>query len=224
MTSTSTETRDFLVTGTIKNIAALIEACDFPQDAYFLAEQLPQHVIANSQRQDLLQFIDVNELKKRNTSEDTSKHIDVASYGTGRIFCSTFELRWNRDQRTGKTQAVYLGSREPASLGLVFAEDGQKSLGQQEDLAKLIKRVRTYYLFGTTLDTSLDGRRIEQMGLPQENGRRYYAEVRIPRLLHYPRVENAGNNRRVQLAVCEYVDEMTGSARLFRFQGLKAAE
>ncbi len=228
MTTTSAETRDFLVAGTIKDIAALIEACDFPQDAYFLAEQLPQRVIAKEQRQALLQFIDVNELKARNASGDPSRRIDPASYGTGRIFCSEFELRWNRDQRTGKTRAVYLGSQKPEERGIVFDEISQKSDGngqeQAEDLANLIRQERRYYLFGTTLDTSLDGKRIEQMGLSQENGRRYYAEVRIPRLLLYPRIKNAGNSRRVQLVAYEYVDKETGSVRLFRFQKLEAAE
>jgi hypothetical protein len=39
--------------------------------------------------------------------------------------------------------------------------------------------------------------------------------------LRYPAPEGAV---RVQLAVCEYVDEATSKVELFRFQGLKAAE
>jgi hypothetical protein len=229
MTTRSEETRDFLVAGTIKDIAALIEACDFPPQTYVLAEQLPQHVIAKEQRQELLQFIDVNELKARNASGDPARRIDVAGYGTGRIFCSAFELRWSRDQRTGKVRAIYLGSRKPEEVGIVFDEISQTSDENSErkppeDLAKLRRQERTYYLFGTTLDTSLDGKRMEQMHLTQENGWRYYAEVRIPRLLRYPRVDDPRKERRVRLVVCEYVDKETDSVKLFRFQKLEAAE
>lgn len=229
MTTTSEETRDFLVTGTIKDIAALIETCDILQDAYFLAEQLPQRVIEQSERQKLLQFIKVNELKARNASGDQARRIDVAGYGTGRIFCPDFELRWSRDQRTGKIRAVYLGSRKPEEVGIVFDEisgtsDENGERKPPEDPAKLARQKRTYYLFGTTLDTSPDGKRLEQMGLSQEDGQRYYAEVRIPRLLRYPMPKNTGDKRRVQLVVYEYVDKETGSVRLFRFRKLEAAE
>ena len=224
MTTTSEETRDFLLAGTIKDLAALIEACDFPENAYFLAEQLPQRVISQEQRQDLLQFARVSDLKRRNAPADADKaKIDPALYTSGRIFCENFELRWSKNQRTGETQVVYLGEEERTLPGLEPARDLDQLRTEIQGLEKK-PGSRSYYLFGTTLDTSLDGRRMEQMGLTQEDGRRYYAEVRIPRLLRYPRVDNPRKERRVQLVVCEYVEKETSSVKLFRFQKLAAAE
>jgi hypothetical protein len=224
MTTTSEETRDFLLAGTIKDIAALIEACDFPPKTYFLAEQLPQHVIAQEQRQELLQFARVSDLKRRNAPADADKaKIDPALYTSGRIFCQEFELRWSTNQRTGETQVVYLGEEERTLPGLEPA----RNLGQLRTHIKGLEKKpgsKTYYLFGTTLETSLGGERLQQMGLSQEEGWRYYAEVRIPRLLRYPRVDNPRKEQRVQLVVCEYVDKETGSVKLFRFQDLRAAQ
>lgn len=228
MTTTSTETRDFLSAGTVGDIAALIEACDFPDGAYFLAEQLPREVIPASQRQELLQFARVSDLKKRNEPAGSGDaKIDPALYTSGRIFCQEFELRWNYNQRAGETQVVYLGEQERALPGLKPAKN-LDSL--REELRALEKKSKSghYYLFGTTLDTSGKGERIQQMGLAngqeEDKERRYYAEVRIPRLLRYPRLDEESGKRRVQLVVCEYVDEKTGSTRLFRFQKLEVAE
>jgi hypothetical protein len=224
MTTTSEETRDFLLAGTIKDIAALIEACDFPENAYFLAELLPQRVISQEQRQDLLRFARVSDLKRRNAPADADKaKIDPALYTSGRIFCENFELRWSKNQRTGETQVVYLGEEARTFPGLEPARDLDRL---RTDIQGLEKKPgsRSYYLFGTTLETSLGGERLQQMGLSQEDGWRYYAEVRIPRLLRYPRVNAPRNVRRVQLVVCEYVDKETGSVKLFRFQDLRAAQ
>jgi hypothetical protein len=224
MTTTSEETRDFLLAGTIKDLAALIEACDLPESAYFLAEQSPQRVITQEQRQDLLQFARVSDLKRRNAPAASGKaNIDPALYTSGRIFCENFELRWSKNQRTGETQVVYLGEEERTLPGLEPARELDRLRREIKGLAKK-PGSRSYYLFGTTLETSLDGERLTQMGLTQEDERRYYAEVRIPRLLRYPSVEHSPKERRVQLVVCEYVEKETGSVKLFRFQKLEAAE
>lgn len=227
MTTSNTETLDFLAAGTVEDIAALIEACEFPQDAYFLAEQLPQHVIAQEQRQELLQFARVSDLKKKNDSMSShGAKIDPALYTSGRIFCQKFELRWNYNQRTRETQVVYLGEEERTLPDLKPAKNLDSLRTELRALEKKAKSGH-YYLFGTTLDTSLNGERIQQMGLVEEQRDadwRYYAEVRIPRLLRYPKPDNAGNKRRVRLVVCEYFERGTGSVRLFRFQKLEAAE
>ena len=45
------ETDEILSTGSVTNLAELIKACAFPKKAFFLAEQLPSHIIKHEQRQ-----------------------------------------------------------------------------------------------------------------------------------------------------------------------------
>ncbi|HEY1350599.1 MAG TPA: CRISPR-associated protein Csx19 [Ktedonobacteraceae bacterium] len=227
MAVTKTETRDFLHAGMVKDIAALIEACDFPPDAFFLGEQLPWKVIEASRRQELLQFAYVGELKRQNVPDAANNAgIDPAQYTSGRVFCSQFELRWHKKPQSDETQVVYLGEQDQTLPGLLPASD----LAELRTELQTLERGASarYYLFGTTLDTSREGQRLlKQMGLPdeQKDGQaRYYAEIRIPRLLRYPRLDSPGEKQRVRLVVCEYREKETGSVRLFRFQRIEAAE
>lgn len=217
MTSIETKVCDFLQAGRVKDIAALIEVCDLPQDAFFLAEQIPREAINATGRQELLQFARVSMLKKHNTAG-----IDPACYTSGRVFCPQFELRWHTDSHTGETRVVYLGEQERPLPGLIEATDLKKL---REELRTLKKTGDArYYLFGTTLDTSPEGRQLlKQRDLDNKELWRYYAEMRIPRLLRYPSVGESGGKRRVQLTVCEYIEQETGSVRLFRFQKLEPA-
>jgi hypothetical protein len=218
MTATEIGIHDFLYAGTTKDIAALIEACNFPSQAFFLAEQMPQEPVALSQRQELLQCVCVSELKKPGSD---GPGLEPARYTSGRVFCPHSELRWQTSSRTGEVQVVYLGEHMCALPDLVPASD---LAVLQAELPTLEKKPASYYLFGTTLDTSPEGQRLlEQMDLTHDQGR-YYAEVRIPRLLRYPRLADAGEKRRVQVIVCEYREKETGSIRLFRFQDIQAAE
>lgn len=218
MRATESETHDFLQAGTGTDIAALIAACDFPPQAFFLAEQMPQEPIALSERQQLLQCASFSDLKQ---PASNNAGLDPAKYTSGRVFCPHCELRWQTSSRTGELRVVYLGERERSLPDLVQAAD---LAALQEDLQMLEKKTASYYLFGTTLDTSDEGQRLlRQMDAVHDQGR-YYAEVRIPRLLRYPRLADAGEKRRVQVIVCEYREQKTGSVRLFRFQDIQAAE
>ncbi len=191
-------TEEILCTGPVRDVAALIKAGDFPRDAYFLAERLPQQVIVDPQeRQDLLRFARLHEVIDDNV---------IADYTSGRVFDQDFELRWEKDA-DGGYKVVYLG-KERSIPGLEKDDKELKKL----DRSKLLKH---YYLFGEYLNKE----RLESMGIEPEEG--YYAEVRIPRLLRYPALKGA---RRVQLTVCEYIDKETGRVGLFRFQGLQPAE
>lgn len=191
-------TEEILCTGPVRDVAALIRAGDFPQDAYFLAERLPQQVIVDpQQRQDLLRFA-----RLRDISDDN----DIARYTSGRVFDQDFELRWEKDA-DGSYKVVYLGN-ERSIPGLKKDEEELKKLDRS-------KEPKHYYLFGEYLNKE----KLESMGIEPEEG--YYAEVRIPRLLRYPAPKGA---RRVQLTVYEYIDKETGRVSLFRFQGLQAAE
>jgi hypothetical protein len=187
-------TKDTLYSGPVDNIVMLIADCNFLQDAYVLVEELPQRVIEKKERQSLLRFARI------------SGGVDLAQYTSGRVFDQHAELRWEKDS-DGKYHVVYLGTeRELRELKK-----------DEEELKKLKKheKPKYYYLFGEYLDAQ----KLENMGIESEEG--YYAEVRIPRLLRYPAPTGA---RRVQLVVCEYLDKDTNDLKLFRFQGLRAAE
>ena len=98
------ETGEILSTGSIKNLAGLIKACDFPEEALFLAEQLPSHIVYQDQRQDLLRFAHLGDVK------------NAQDYTSGRIFSQTFELRWEKES-AGNYQVVYFGTdREISEL------------------------------------------------------------------------------------------------------------
>ncbi len=184
-----------LCTGRVENITTFIADCHFPPGTLFLAERLPDRVVTRAKdRQALLLF----------TKFDA--HIPFAEYTSGRIFHRDFELRW--EQEHGKTQVVYLGTREQR-LPSDLIEQDQKLNNCQ---------TRYYYLFGTRLKSE----QLERIGVPVEERDFAFAEVRIPRLLLYP-VPKDGRQR-VRLAVCEYLHETTGKVELFRFQGLETVE
>jgi len=190
-------TKDTLYSGPVDNIAMLIAECNFLQDAYVLVEELPQRVIEKKERQSLLRFARL------------SDGVDLAQYTSGRVFDQHAELRWEKDS-DGKYHVVYLGmERELREL--------KKDEKDQQELDSLEKSKEPgyYYLFGEYLNED----KLTHMGIESEEG--YYAEVRIPRLLRYPAPTGA---RRVQLVVCEYLDKDTNELKLFRFQGLRAAE
>ncbi len=176
--------------GAVGDITRLLAETHFPDDAYFVGEQQPQHVISRpKERQALLLFAQYN------------RALPFADYTAGRIFHQDFELRWERED--GETRVVYVGTEQyhPASLEFARNVEMQKPV--------------YYYLFGERLRPN----ELERIGPPAQEGD--FAEVRIPRLLHYP-VQSQG--RRVLLAVSQSLDPDNGSVTLFRFQGIEARE
>lgn len=206
MADATLDRREALYTGTTTDLAALIAACAFPPTAFFLAEQLPQRVITDQQeRQDLLRFARVSEL---------GSDLNPALYTSGRIFCQEFELRWDQQQEPGKIYLVYSGSED------IWPERISGYAAWKKRLSFTKRAQREYYLFGEALARE----RLTRMGLEESATAWYYAEVRIPRLLRYPRLPDHLSKRRVQLAVYEYLDEKTEAVDWFRFQDLKVVE
>ncbi len=181
----------------VENIATFIATCHFSQDAYVLVELLPQQIVDNKERQNLVRFARL------------SDDVDLAHYTTGRVFNEQAEVRWEKIDE-GLYHVMYLGD-ERNIAGLKKDE----KLQQELDNLERAKEPKNYYLFGEYLDAE----KLTKMGIQPEEG--YYAEVRIPRLLRYPAPAGA---RRVQLQVREYIDKDTLAVKLFRFQGLKPAE
>jgi hypothetical protein len=218
------ETAEIICTGPVTNLAELIEVCDFPEEALFLAEQLPSNIVKQEQRQDLLRFAYLGDVK------------NAQDYTSGRIFSEAFELRWEKENG-GDYQVVYFGTdREIVGLTRLYELHREKESeekyqvvylrpegkiseldwGEQEqkNIRHYKADTKRYYLFGEHLEASqLQNMKIE----PASKGNSYYATVRIPRLLLYPRQSGA---RRLQLLVREYLDEATSRVRLFRFQDL----
>ncbi len=200
---------EMLYSGSVDDLVSLIHKCQFPSDALILAESLPQHVVDAKKRRELLLFAEF----------DTNW--PFASYTSGRVFHRDFELRWEKNN--GKLQVVYLGiERELPEL--------EKSTLKLEPMGQL----KYYVLFGKRLGNRLSTKELEQIGVPEVERDFIFAELRIPRLLHYPVKKD--NRERVRLAVREYVEAPTdkkesqgkeqiiGPVVLFRFQGLETME
>lgn len=207
---TTSDAHEVFYTGATTDLAALLAVCPWPSNAFFLAERLPMQVITDPQeRQDLLRFARVSELQAQGQDG-----INPALYTSGRIFCPEFELRWDQQQEPGQIRLVYSGSEEAWSTFPAL------QAACKSDVVFLTNPVRrAYYLFGE----SLTSERAKNMGLEESDDSWYYAEVRIPRLLRYPKLDNAKNRRRVKLAVYEYLDE-AGTVNWFRFQKLDAED
>jgi hypothetical protein len=151
-------TQEMRATGTTQDIAGFITQCQFPADAFLLVEQMPQHVVSDDERQDLLCFALLGD------------NLDVTPYTSGRVFSRAFELRWERDAET--TRVVYLGARRELPALQEPQQETFEPVGEKR-----------YYLFGTRLDQD----DLDTMGIePDGKDYPYYAEVRIPRLLRYP--------------------------------------
>jgi hypothetical protein len=195
-------TEEVLYTGSVTDIAGLVESCHFSTESYVLVERQPKTIVGERERQALLCFARLKD------------GIDIGSYTSGRVFNRHFELRWEQDTVTqGQISVVYLGGeRELPSLmkskWTVQPEDDDKE--------------RKYYLFGERLDLDKQSK----MGIEPQEG--YYAETRVPRLLRYPPLKQEHQPQRLQLVAREYrlFDPEKGreEGRTYRFLDLKAAK
>ena len=179
-----------LYTGSVTNIARLIEACNFPPEAFVLVERAPRLVIDNPQkRRDLLRL------------GCLSDGVDTGSYTSGRVFNPDFELRWEQDAvKEGEISVVYIG----AVLNVPgLTKSGEHTLlPVREEKRENEHTEPQYYLFGERLDED----KLSKMALKPEHGSVYYAETRIPRLLLYPEIRKKDGKLpdRLQVVVREY--------------------
>jgi hypothetical protein len=188
-------TTDLLLGGYVqnKNFSSFIKAFTVPHDTttLMLMESQPRYIVQPEQRRDLLLF---SEFKA-----DT----DFAPYTSGRIFHAYGELRWER--HSSQVQVVYTGDAQYAP---------ELPPNEPQTLKECERVIRNYLLFGKRLEEP-QRLRIGSAAQPGD-----FAEVRIPRLLRYPTLPELANAQRIQLAVCEYMDQITGVNVAYRFQGL----
>jgi hypothetical protein len=173
----------------------LLAQCSFlreEQEVTFLGEIQPQRFITPKERQDLICIV----------SFDASiPHTTYSRYTTGRIFNQNFELRWQQEYEY--LWVVYLG----ATQAIPYLN--------QPIVVEKVPDQKKYFLFGRRLTPE----RIKEIGYPAREGD--FAEVRIPRLLHYP-VPAKGTY--VQIEVQEYLDPATDMVAFYRFRQLLSTE
>jgi hypothetical protein len=188
--------KEILLSGELTETALreLIVRETFLHEGYFLGERLPQEVMDDPQkRQNLLYF---EHYKRYNNQKP------MTYYTSGRIFANDFELRWERDEATWRV--IYLG----VARNLVPLEEVPGiTLGTV--------RTKHYYLFGQRL------RQNQIQGIPGDSD--FFAEARIPRLLHYPSGQAGEKKERACLKVYEYLDTR-GQVQAFRFVQPEGAE
>lgn len=179
---------------TVDDFPQFVADCEFLPSAFVLIERLPQQVITKTiELRDLLRFTHFNQ------------DISFVDYTSGRVFDEHAELRWEKQGNT--MQVVYLGSKERTQVLLNY------KLEESHELDKLKPGIeKKYFLFGERVNAE-DLKKIGMVARPGD-----FAEVRIPRLLHYPVPQN--EQRYVRLVVREYFDEQSRLV-LFRFQDLK---
>jgi len=131
--------------------------------------------------------------------EHFDPNFNLTSYTSGRIFHEQGELLWERHQ--ANVQIVYTGHTawQPDLLPTT----------QPSTLNAYTLKDREYLLFGKRLDS-------KQHPSAQAGD---FAEVRIPRLLHYPHPPELANKDRLRLVVCEYIDSATAVTVAYRFKG-----
>lgn len=208
--------QELLLAGTLTQDAfnTCITAWTAPsgQDSYMLLERQPREVITPDKRRDLLHFDFFN------------PRFDFTLYTSGRIFHEAGELRWERQQSdiyivyTGDTQyqpsASLLQDMHTEPLD-AYIKTGNGSASETEEVQTKKEIEPGFLLFGKRLN-----RRERDLIGPIVQTGNYYAEVRIPRLLHYPLTEKQSHTERVELLVHEYVHPTTGANVAFRFVGL----
>jgi hypothetical protein len=179
---------------TAEEMEQVVAHCHFSQDALFMAEQLPTHLINKQERLDLLRFIHYK------------SDLSCAKYTSGRIFQEDRELRWEKQGE--KLRVVYVGAAKSE------AELRDDHLRPNTVLSTLEKKLAYYYLFGERLRRN----DLDKMGKSVQEGD--FAVVRIPRILRYPVAKN--NKRYARLIVCEYREPETDRVALFRFHNVEA--
>lgn len=190
-------TEELLVGGSVphNDFAALIKTYKIPDGAVtlMLLEIQPRNVVEPKARQGLLLF------------ERFNPEFDFEPYTSGRIFHGQGELRWER--RQADIQVVYTGDTEYKPE---LNDSKERRLGAYDSVT------RSYFLFGKRLS---DGQ-LKHIDPATQPGDFAFAEVRIPRLLRYPTLEELKGAERIRLAICEYIDRTTGANIAYRFKKL----
>lgn len=132
---------------------------------------------------------------------DASENIET--YERGRIFHNKFELRW--EKQVGVFVIVYIG--ETIELPIPH---------NIKSLSDFVIQNEKYYLWGEKMPAAA----LKLMNQPEAIN--VFLEIQIPRLLHYP-VLNQTGKKRVKISVRHYLNPETGDLEFYRFRHLEVA-
>lgn len=173
------------LTPTITNLA-------WPDPSYIYLERVPGSWLDDSQR------------KNGICLEKFDPTTSFTNWERGRVFCETFELRWEKQDAVFQT--VYVGP-PIALLGFTLATELDLN-------GKQARQPRYYYLWGNRVPAN----QLADVGETKKPGSEVFIEFQVPRVLRYP-VSTQAN--RVKLKVCEYFEPFSGTLIHSRFQGLE---
>ncbi len=183
-----------------EKLQRLIHDCTFQNTARFLGEQLPQHLIDDQKRSNLLLF----------TWHPAVLQVDNYLTTTGRIFDKSCELRW---ELIGKDefQVIYLGHKQNISILKDYGLKSNDEFSEFIQNDQIEKKDAEKILFGKFLEA-------QSPLIANTENIKPFAEARIPRILYYPLNDKA---EYVKMNVIEYWQIGSGSLLTFRFESLK---
>lgn len=189
-------------------VSALISAKDLPAlvssfkpapdvSTFMLLESQAQGIVEPEDRQDLLRFMLFD------------PEFTFSPFTSGRVFHRHAELRW---ETLASAVCVVFSGRITYLPKLPRTKEAPAS----EVLDGYKPAVRKYFLYGKRLNE----KQLARIGPSTQEGD--FAEVRIPRLLRYPRLSPDPKADYLQLAVCEYIAPIAGTSVAYRFCNLRA--
>lgn len=167
--------------------SAAISALSWPDVAYMYLERIPERWLSLPEIANGVRFVTLD-LK---TPFQEWEH--------GRVFCSDFELRWEKME--GQFQTVLVG-KAPMLTGFAHAIE--------PDLEAADRQTQYYLLWGQRVPEG----EVEILGAQHKDDSQVFLEMRIPRVLRYPVPDTA---RQARLVVREYFDRLNGDLLYYRF-------
>lgn len=181
--------------GTVSDLKPVIQVFPIDGDTLMILEELPDHWIEVEYHQP-----DSGLKFARFDAQE-----DFETWGRGRIFNPTAELRWEKTE--AGFQVVYIGP--PGELPGLTADDTLK-LGETDQAEA------GYYLWGQRMSEG----QLKDIGW-DPTATNIFVELQTPRLLRYPVQVQAGS--RLRLQVVEYYNRQTNQVVFYRMKGVEAA-
>ena len=187
---------EVVYSGTVSTLLPLIQSFPVDDNTLMILEEVPNHWIeVNPHQPDSgLKFVRFDEQENFET------------WGRGRIFNQTAELRWEKNK--SDFQVVYIGL--PVALPNLTDDDTL-------NLVEMEQKETGYYLWGQRMSE----KQLQDIGWENTAAANIFVELQTPRILHYPVQVQPGS--RLKLKVVEYYSTQTGQLVLYRMKGVSAA-
>lgn len=182
---------DVILWAQVDDPTPMVTTLTWPDPSYMYLEQVPGEWIHNP-KMDAglgLRRLDIT--------------LDFQHWERGRIFCTDWELRW--EKQDAQYTCVYVGIMQDLPG---FSLETEISLAQAERIPN------SYYLWGTLVSEG----DYAIMGAVSEPGTQIFIELRIPRLLRYPVSQDV---HRVKLITYDYIDPNSGQLLYQRYWSIE---